>query len=345
MLSSSSPVNKSSINASFELPWIEKYRPAEIKDIVGNEECLSRLAVIAEEGNMPNVIISGPPGTGKTTSIHCVAKHLLGEAYSRSVLELNASDERGINVVREKIKLFTKQKVTLPVGKHKIVILDEADNMTAAAQQALRRTMEEHTETTRFALACNLSSKIIEPIQSRCAILRFHRLTDDQICKRLRKIIEMENVICDEEGINAILFTAEGDMRHAINNLQAAHSGFGLVSSDNVFKVCDQPHPEVAKRIIKACEEGDLAEADKIMRLSLWKLGYHPLDIVTTLFKVLKLMEIPEYLKLEFIKEIGFTHKRILDGLPTLLQLSGLLARLTGLTLKAKEKSKAWGSC
>jgi replication factor C subunit 2/4 len=330
----------SSTTQSLELPWLEKYRPTDFADVVGNDETLSRLAVISEQGNMPNIIITGPPGTGKTTSIHCLAHTLLGEAYSRAVLELNASDERGIATVREDIKMFAKKKVTLPVGRHKIIILDEADNMTAAAQQALRRTMEEHTATTRFALACNQSSKIIEPIQSRCAILRFQKLTDPQICKRVMKIAELENVQYNDEGLTAILFTADGDMRQAINNFQATHTGFGFVNSDNVFRVCDQPHPEVGRRIIEACEKGDLLTADKIVRKSLWRLGYNALDIVTTLFKVLKILDMPELLKLEFIKELGTTHLRILEGNGTLIQLSGLLASFCAIAEKAKQQSE-----
>jgi replication factor C subunit 2/4 len=152
---------------SDEIPWVEKYRPVLLKDIVGNSETTSRLQIIANEGNLPNIIISGPPGTGKTTSIHCLANEMLQDHYKDAVLELNASDDRGIDVVRNNIKLFAQKKVTLPPGKHKIIILDEADSMTTGAQQALRRTMEIYSNTTRFALACNMSNKIIEAIQSR----------------------------------------------------------------------------------------------------------------------------------------------------------------------------------
>jgi replication factor C subunit 2/4 len=144
---------------------------------------------------------------------------------------------RGIDVVRNKIKMFAQKKVTLPPGRHKIVLLDEADSMTGGAQQALRRTMEIYSNTTRFALACNLSSKIIEPIQSRCAVVRFARLTELEILDRLLRVVEAEKVPYVPEGLEAVVFTADGDMRQALNNLQATYSGFQFVNQDNVFKV------------------------------------------------------------------------------------------------------------
>jgi replication factor C subunit 2/4 len=226
-----------SSSSNFEAPWIEKYRPEYLRDIVGNREAVERLATIAQVGNLPNIILAGPPGIGKTTSIMCLAHEMLGDSYKNAVLELNASDARGIDVVRNKIKWFAQQKVTLPPGKHKIVILDEADSMTGAAQQALRRTMEIFSSSTRFALACNNSTKIIEPIQSRCAVLRFTRLSDAEVLARLLQIIEYESIQYDSSGLEAIVFIAEGDMRNALNALQSTVSGFGYVNATNVFKV------------------------------------------------------------------------------------------------------------
>eukprot|EP00954_Amorphochlora_amoebiformis_P019388 1332242-Amorphochlora_amoeboformis.AAC.1 len=262
-----------------ELPWIEKYRPKTLKEVVGNFETIQRLSIIAKNGNMPNLIIAGPPGIGKTSSISCLARDMLGSSFKEAVLELNASDDRGIEVVRNKIKMFAQKKVTLPAGKHKIIILDEADSMTASAQQALRRTMELYSSTTRFALACNISSKIIEPIQSRCAILRFSKLKDlqvasvvpsnlirpittlstshhftfhiptaniianpidkiRQILKRLREVLQAEKITAyTKGGLEALLFTAQGDMRNALNNLQSTIAGFGQLTQENVYKV------------------------------------------------------------------------------------------------------------
>ncbi|KAG0452920.1 hypothetical protein HPP92_025584 [Vanilla planifolia] len=194
MASTSAP-SPSSSSSYYEIPWVEKYRPTKVADVVGNADAVYRLQIIARDGNMPNIILAGPPGTGKTTSILALAHELLGPHCKDAVLELNASDDRGIDVVRNKIKMFAQKKVTLPPGRHKIIILDEADSMTSGAQQALRRTMEIYSNTTRFALACNTSSKIIEPIQSRCALVRFSRLSDQEILSRLLTVVEAEKVI------------------------------------------------------------------------------------------------------------------------------------------------------
>jgi len=313
-----------------DMPWLEKYRPQLMSDIVGNEETISRLKVIAKNGNMPNLIISGPPGCGKTTSIHCLALELLGKQnYKNAVLELNASDSRGIEVVRSKIKMFAQQKVTLPRGRHKIIILDEADNMTTGAQQALRRTMELYSNTTRFALACNISSKIIEPIQSRCAILRYTKLSSKQILSRVQEILQLEAIQnYTSKGLEAILFIAEGDMRNAINSMQATFSGFGMISDENVYKVCDVPHPVQMKEILNSVKKCDIKNA-MLKTNGLLKMGFSTLDFIGTLFRVTKTYDdVDERIKLEWIRDMAFVHGRIADGLDSALQLNGLMAKM-----------------
>eukprot|EP00529_Nitzschia_sp_RCC80_P031546 CAMPEP_0113519956 /NCGR_PEP_ID=MMETSP0014_2-20120614/43809_1 /TAXON_ID=2857 /ORGANISM="Nitzschia sp." /LENGTH=357 /DNA_ID=CAMNT_0000417735 /DNA_START=177 /DNA_END=1246 /DNA_ORIENTATION=- /assembly_acc=CAM_ASM_000159 len=319
------PSSSSTAKKGYQVPWIEAYRPQKLEDVVGNEETLVRLQSIARDGNLPNLILSGPPGTGKTTSVHALARELLGDAYKDGVLELNASDARGIDVVRNRIKSFAMNKVTLPKGRHKIIILDEADSMTTAAQQALRRTMEIYSNSTRFCLACNVSTKIIEAIQSRAAILRYSRLTHEQILANLMKICQAESIPYTDDGLESILFTAEGDMRHAINNLQAAtslaNSTGAMVDQKTVFQVCDQPHPKIVREIIDACDKGDLHTAlDRLNKL--WNSGYAASDIIGTIFKVTKAHDgIPEGKKLEFLREIGFCHMKIANGVNSLLQL------------------------
>ena len=206
--------------------------------------------------------------------------------------------------------------------------------MTSGAQQALRRTMEIYSTTTRFAFACNMSNKIIEPLQSRCAILRYARLSDKEIVQRLLQITDAEHVEYTDDGIAALVFSAEGDMRQAINNLQSTAAGFGLVSGDNVFRVVDSPHPVKVQAVIKACQQGRVEEAvDGISEL--WELGYSCHDIVSTMFRVTKSVEgLSEGARLDFIKEIGFCHMRVLEGVQTLVQLWGCVAKLCKIIMK-----------
>ncbi|QQP55132.1 Replication factor C subunit 2 [Caligus rogercresseyi] len=259
-----------------------------LDDIVGNAETVSRLKVFSEDGNTPNIIIAGPPD------------------FKEAVLELNASNERGIDVVRNKIKMFAQQK---------IIVLDEADSMTEAAQQALRRTMEIYSDTTRFCLACNSSEKVIEPIQSRCAMLRYSKLSDAEVLVVVNRVCKEENINFTADGLEAIVFTAQGDMRQALNNLQSTHDGFGTVDSAHVFK-----------DMLSHCTEGKMDEA--------YRSGYSPEDIITNIFRVCKTHPMAEYLKLEFIKEIGQAHLKIVHGSNSLLQLSGLLAKLCHVTVQ-----------
>jgi len=199
--------------------------------------------------------------------------------------------------------------------------------MTAGAQQTMRRTMEKFSNSTRFALACNHSTKIIEPIQSRCAILRYTRLTDEQITQRLLDVVEAEKIVYDNKGLEAVVFTAEGDMRQALNNLQATATGFGNISTDNVFKVCDQPHPVTIQAMVQACIDCNVELAIQTI-VNLSKDGYAPVDVISTLFRVVKAFDMNEALKLKFIKEIGQFHMYCVSGMSSLVQLTGMVASL-----------------
>mmetsp|Transcript_20144 Transcript_20144/g.51410 ORF Transcript_20144/g.51410 Transcript_20144/m.51410 type:complete len:321 (+) Transcript_20144:179-1141(+) len=312
-------------------PFVEKYRPKVIADVVGNSDTVGRLKAIAEDGNMPHLILSGPPGTGKTTSVLCLARALLGDHFSNAVLELNASDDRGIDTVRNKIKMFAQTKVSLPEGRFKVIILDEADSMTSSAQQALRRIMEIYAASTRFVLACNQSSKIIEPIQSRCAILRYTRLSDKQVLKRVLYVAEQEGITYNEEGLEALIFSADGDMRQALNNMQSTHAGFGFINKENVFKICDQPHPRKVQLILRECLSNSVAKACVMMK-KLYEEGYSAGDICATMMRVIKTMDMNEAHKLEFMKEAGLMSLRVADGVSSSLQMSGFIARLCQLS-------------
>lgn len=283
------------------------------------------MAQFAKEGNMPNIILHGPPGCGKTTVILCMARKILGTHMKDAVLELNASNERGLDVVRNKIKMFAQAKVTLDPGKQKLVILDEADAMTESAQQALRRIIEIYSKTTRFAFACNLFDKIIEPIQSRCAVVKFNRLNESQLREKMISICKEMSVEYDTKGIDAIIYTAQGDMRQAINNLQSTYDGFEKITEENVFKVCDEPPPVVIQSIIECCLKRDLEEAEKSLT-HLYKLGYCTEDIVSSMFRVVKAYKMPEFTKLEYLKQIGISQIRIVQGVNSMLQMKGLIS-------------------
>uniref|UniRef100_A0A182PTP8 Replication factor C subunit 2 n=1 Tax=Anopheles epiroticus TaxID=199890 RepID=A0A182PTP8_9DIPT len=227
-----------------DLPFIEKYQPQRFEEIVGNEETVARLRIFATEGNVPNLIIAGPPGVGITTTILCLARILLGPKFREAVLELNASYERDIDVVRSKIKMFAQLKVTLPPGRHKIVILDHADIMTEDAQQALWQTMEIFSDTTRFALTCNTSEKIIEPIQSRSAMLRFSKLSDAQLMAKVLEICKREKLTYTKDGLEAnpdmLQHCIKGDI-HKTYKIMSKLWKSGYAAEDiigNIFRVC-----------------------------------------------------------------------------------------------------------
>lgn len=307
--------------------WLEKYRPIRFEDVVGNLAAVANLRAHAANGTFPHLLLSGPPGCGKTTVVHCLAREHLGEHYEQGCIELNASDDRGIDVVREKIKGFAQQKVSLPEGKLKVIILDEADSMTGAAQQAMRRIMEIYSPTTRFALACNISSKIIEPIQSRCAILRFSRISDEDMIQRLKLVLETEGAPYDPSGLDALIFSAEGDMRNVLNGAQSTFNAFGNITKETVFRMNDQPQPEKIKSCLEAALKKDWEGAIGPVH-EIWKQGYSATDIIATFSRVAKSMESPEHIKLEWLKEVGLAHMRINAGAHGLIQLESMVAKL-----------------
>ena len=311
-----------------EILWAEKYRPRSLDDIVNQRDIVERLKHFVKEKNMPHLLFAGPPGTGKTTSALALVHDLYGENYEQYLLELNASDERGIDVIRNKVKEFART-VTPGSVPFKTVLLDEADNMTADAQQALRRTMELYTETTRFILACNYLSKIIDPIQSRTALFRFYPLKKEDVISRLDFIMKQEGVQYDPKALDVIYDVTNGDMRKAINVLQAA-SAYGKVTQEAVFKVLGLAQPKEVRDMVKLALQGRFMDARSKLLSLIINYGLSGEDIVKQVHRDIFSNEyqIPEELRVLLTDYIGEVEFRIIEGADDEIQLSAMLAKL-----------------
>jgi replication factor C small subunit len=312
---------------SYEM-WAEKYRPKSLDAIINQKEIVDRLKSFAQAKNVPHCIFAGPPGTGKTTAALCLARDLYGEGYREHMMELNASDERGIKIVRETVKTFAR---TRSIGEipFKILILDEADNMTSDAQQALRRTMERFTETCRFIMIANYSGKIIEPLQSRCAPFRFSYMQQQDQDRYLRNIIEKENIKILDEGYDAIFEVSQGDLRRATNTIQAAASMGKVIDTETVYSVIGHANPEDVNTMIKTAMKGDFLEARKQLRDMIMKYGVAGSDIIKQIHTAIFRSMLPDSWKVTLSEAIGEADFRLVQGADVEVQLSALLARLT----------------
>src|SRR3989344_3993904 len=314
------------MSGQIELPWIEKYRPEKLSDVVGQKEITSRLENYVKHKTMPNLLFAGQAGIGKTSCAVALAKEMFGDNFTQNFLELNASDDRGIDVVRETIKNFAR---TLAFDQgFKIIFLDESDALTFDAQQALRRTMERYSRTCRFIMSANYSSKIIEPIQSRCVILRFSQLSAKDIEARIKEVAGKEKGEVGVGAAEAIVYVCQGDMRKAINVLQASASGGGKITEKMVYEVSARARPEEVKQMIMLALSGKFLEARATLDRLMYEYGMSGEDVVLQLHREMVDMpeeEVPGKVKIELVDKIGEYNFRMVEGANERVQLAALL--------------------
>ena len=309
--------------------WAEKYRPQTLDDMTNQTEIVSRLKMFVQEKNLPHLLFVGPPGVGKTTSILALARDLYGSGYRNFTLELNASDERGIDVIREKVKNFARTAAIASPVSFKILIMDEADSLTSAAQHALRRTMEIYTRTCRFCLIGNYSENIIDPIQSRCSIFRFSPLDEKDMKTYVMNIVEKEKVKIIEEGMDAIYQASGGDLRKATNLLQAAAATKDVIDDVSIYEVLGKVSPERVRAMIQQSLEGNFLEAREILRELLIDQGLAPDDIIRMVYReLMRNTVLSEQWKVKLSDKVGEVDYRLTQGARPEIQLSTLLAYL-----------------
>ncbi len=307
--------------------WTEKYRPKNLDEVIGQRHVTERLKAYVETKNMPHLLMTGPAGTGKTTCSLAMAREMFGDEWKGNFIELNASDERGIDVVRGKIKEFAR---TAPLGnaEFKIIFMDEADALTSDAQAALRRTMEKYSKICRFILSCNYSSKIIDPIQSRCAVFRFKPLSKEDVKGFLTKIVTNEGVKIDDDALEALVHVARGDMRRAVNSLQVAASMDKTIDVDTIYQTTGLANPEEVKNMIETALKGNfIAARDKLDEIMI-EFGLSGQDIIRQIHSSFFELSIDDREKVVLMDKTGEIEFRIIEGSNERIQLEALLAYL-----------------
>ncbi len=306
--------------------WIEKYRPKTLDEVVGQDKITERLKAYVKTKNVPHLMFAGPAGTGKTTCALALAKELFGDSWKQNFIELNASDERGIGIIRGKIKNFAR---TAPLGKSqfKIIFLDEADSLTADAQSALRRTIEKYTRICRFILSVNYSSRVIEPIQSRCTVFRFSPIKEDDVKKHMRKIASAEKLDIASDGLETLIFISRGDLRKAINILQVGASVNKKITAEVLYETSASAKPEDIKALINVALGGNFMAARNQLYELLIKYGLSGEDIIKQIHQNIFDLAIPDESKVRLIEKAGEIEFRLIEGSNAHIQLETLLAQ------------------
>lgn len=312
--------------ASINLPWVEKYRPKKLDDLISHEEIIKTINKFIEDDQLPHLLFYGPPGTGKTSTILACARRLYTPAqFNSMVLEMNASDDRGIGIVRGQILSFASTGTMYRSG-FKLIILDEADAMTNDAQNALRRIIEKYTDNVRFCIICNYLSKIIPALQSRCTKFRFGPLSPQQIIPRLEVIIKEENLNVSEDGKKALMTLSGGDMRKVLNVLQSTWLAFGAVTEENVYTCVGHPLPIDIKNIVNwLLNESYQLCYCKIQDIKL-KKGLALQDILTELHLFVNQIEFPEPILIDLVIKLAEIEKRVAIGCSESVQLNALVS-------------------
>ncbi|MFH1801582.1 MAG: replication factor C small subunit [archaeon] len=305
--------------------WTEKYRPVKFPDLVGQNDIIKRVESLTNSLNIPHLLFAGPAGTGKSTLALIIVKELFKESWKENYLELNASDERGINIIREKVKNFARTK-SLGNINFKVIFLDEADALTPEAQQALRRTMENYSNTCRFILSCNYSSKIIDPIQSRCAIFRFKLLEKKDIEKVIKKIAEAENLAISQEAVDIIYEGSEGDCRRCINILQSTAGISPSITSDLISTIISNAKPKDIKVVLDYALSGDFQNAREKLLDVMLKESISGQDVVKAIQKEIWNLPVEPEIKVKLTEKTGEAEFRIVEGSDPFIQLQALLA-------------------
>ena len=307
--------------------WTEKYRPSAFDEIKGQQEIVAKVKAFVEQKNLPHLLFAGPAGIGKSTLALVTAKQMFGPEWRQNFLELNASDERGIDVVRVKVKDFARTKAMGDVP-FKIIFLDECDALTRDAQQALRRTMENYAATCRFILAGNYSSKIIDPIQSRCAMFRFRPLAHEHMLELVNFIVEKESLKVDDDAKNALIEVSGGDCRKLENILQSCASITDNITTEIVYSMASTAQPQEIKDLLSIAIKGEFLAARKQLLDIMLRYGLSGLDVIKQIQKEIWELDIDSRKKVFLIDKCGEIEFRLVEGSDEYLQLEALLAQI-----------------